>query len=63
MSFTVLPGGRVRLWVRLSRANFRILTLNRRISTRVTVILKNSAGLTRTSSRRITLQAPPPLRR
>src|SRR5205085_10734759 len=50
MSFTVLPSGKVRLWVRLSRANFRILTLNRRITTRITVIVTNAAGRTRTST-------------
>ena len=57
-SFAVLPGGKVTLRLRLSRANLRILTLNRRISTRITVTLENAAGVTTTSSRKITLKAP-----
>ncbi len=57
-SFTVLPSGRVTLRIRLSSTNFRILTLNRRIPIRVTVILRNPAGLTRAANRRITLRAP-----
>jgi hypothetical protein len=54
----VRPGGKVTLSIRLSRANRRILRLNRRIATRVTVVLENAAGATSTSSRTITLKAP-----
>lgn len=60
-SFTVLPNGRVTLRILLSRANFRILTLTRTIPIRVTVILRNAAGLTRVASWRITLKAPKPV--
>jgi DNA-binding beta-propeller fold protein YncE len=59
-SFTVLPSGRVTLRIFLSRANFRILTLDRKIPIRVAVILRNAAGLTRVASWRITLMAPKP---
>jgi hypothetical protein len=50
--------GKVTLRLRLSKRSFRILRLNRSIRTRVTVILKNSAGLTSTASKRVTLKAP-----
>ena len=56
--FAVRPGGTVTLAVRLSRANRRILRLNRTITTRVTVVLRNAAGSTATSSRKLTLAAP-----
>ena len=56
--FAVRPGGTVKLAVRLSRANRRILRLNRTITTRVTVVLRNAAGSTSTSSRKLTLEAP-----
>jgi hypothetical protein len=36
----------------------RVLKLNRKISTRVTVTLKNAAGLTSSASKSITLKAP-----
>jgi hypothetical protein len=52
------PGGTVTLAVRLSRANRRVLRLNRTITTRVTVVLGNAAGSTTTSSRKLTLEAP-----
>ena len=56
--FTVLPGGQVTLEIQLSRESLRILTLNRRLATRVTVVVRNAAGLTSTATRRITLEAP-----
>ena len=56
--FAVRPGGTVTLAVRLSRANRRILRLNRTITTRVTVVLGNAAGSTATSSRKLRLEAP-----
>ncbi len=59
-SFVVDPGGKVALTIRLSKANRRILRLNRRISTRVTVVLTNADGLATRSSRTITLRAPRP---
>lgn len=57
-SFTVPASGKVTLRIRLSKRSFRILRLNRRIRTRVTVTLRNAAGLTSTASKRITLKAP-----
>ena len=56
--FAVRPGGTVRLAVKLSRASRRILRLNRTITTRVTVTLRNAAGSTSTASRKLTLEAP-----
>jgi DNA-binding beta-propeller fold protein YncE len=56
--FTVPAGGTVTLRLRLSRTNLRILKLNRRIRTRVTVTLTNAAGLSSASSTVITLRAP-----
>jgi DNA-binding beta-propeller fold protein YncE len=57
-SFTTPSAGKVSLRLRLSKRSFRILRLNRTIRTRVTVILKNSAGLTSTASKSVTLKAP-----
>ena len=56
-SFTVPASGRVRLNVKLSRKNFRILKLNRNIRTRVTVTLANSSGLTSSARKNIRLKA------
>jgi hypothetical protein len=41
---------------------FRLLTRKRKIRTRVTVTLKNAAGLTSTAGKTITLEAPKPRR-
>jgi len=57
-SFTTPAAGKVTLRMRLSKRSFRILRLNRTIRTRVTVTLKNSAGLTSTASKVVTLKAP-----
>ena len=57
-SFSVSPSGRVTLRIRLSRQRFRILQLNRKIRTRLTVTLGNAAGLTSTAGKQITLEAP-----
>jgi Divergent InlB B-repeat domain len=57
-SFTVPANGRVTLKLRLSKKNFRILTLNRKIRTRMTVKLTNAAGLSSTAGKKITLKAP-----
>jgi len=57
-AFTVPVSGTVTLSIRLSKKKFRILKLNHKIRTRVTVTLKNAAGLTSTASKRITLKAP-----
>ena len=59
-SFTVPASGNVTLTIRLSRKNFRILQLNRKIRTRVTATLRSAAGLTSTASKTITLRAPRP---
>jgi hypothetical protein len=59
-SFSVPASGEVRLEIRLSNKNLRILKLNRKIRTRVSVILKNAAGLTSTASTWISLKAPNP---
>ena len=56
-SFTVPASGRVTLKVELSKRNFRILKLNRKIRTRVTVTLK-SAGQTSRASKNVMLTAP-----
>jgi hypothetical protein len=56
--FTVQAGGKVTLRVKLSARNLRVLKLNRRIRTRVTVTLANPAGLTSEASKLITLRAP-----
>jgi Ca2+-binding RTX toxin-like protein len=57
-SFTVPASGQVTLRVKLSAKSLRILKLNREIRTRVTVTLKNAAGLTSTASKTIRLKAP-----
>ena len=57
-SFTVPAGRKVTLRIRLSKKNYRILKRNRTIRTRVTVTLKNAAGLTSTASKTIRLKAP-----
>ena len=62
-SFTVPASGRVTLRLKLSKKAFRILNLNRKIRTRVTVSLKNAAGLSSTASKPITLKAPKKKRR
>jgi CSLREA domain-containing protein len=62
-SFTVPARGKVTLRIGLSEKALRILKLNGTIRTRVTVTLKNKAGLNSTASKRITLRAPEPHRR
>jgi hypothetical protein len=57
-SFSVPAGGKVTLRLKLSKTNLRILKLNRKIRTRVTVKLTNAAGLTSTANRQVTLKAP-----
>ena len=57
-SFTTPAAGKVTLRMRLSKTSFRILRLNHTIRTRVTVTLKNSAGLTSTASKVVTFKAP-----
>ena len=57
-SFTVPADGKVTLKLTLSKKNLRILKLSRTISTRVTVTLKNAAGLKSTASKPVTLKAP-----
>ena len=56
-SFRVPPGGKRTLRLRLSKRNFRILKLNRKIRTRVTVTLR-AGGLTSKARKRVTLLAP-----
>ena len=57
-SFAAPASGQVTLKMKLSAKSLRILKLNREIRTRVTVTLKNAAGLTSTASKTITLKAP-----
>jgi hypothetical protein len=61
--FTVPGSGRVTLKIKLSKKRLRILKRNRKIRVLVTVTLKNSAGLTSTATKRITLKAPKQKRR
>ena len=61
--FRVGSSGRVKLRIRLSKKHLRTLRLNRSIRVRVTVTLENSAGLTSTASKTITLKPPKPKRR
>ena len=61
--FRVGSRGRVKLRIRLSKKDLRILRRNRSIRVRVTVKLENSAGLTSTASKTITLKPPKPKRR
>jgi len=58
-AFNVPADGKVELKLRLSKKKFRILKLNRRISTRATVTLTNTAGLTSKAGKRVKLKAPP----
>lgn len=60
MAFTVRPGGTVAVGGRLSKESFRVLKLKGRVPTRVTVTLQDAAGLTTTTSRTISLEAPRP---
>ena len=62
-SFTVPASGKVTLTIKLSKKNLRILKLNRKIRTQVTVKLRNTAGLTSSASKKITLKASKPRRR
>ena len=55
-AFTVPSSGKVTLRIKLSRKNLRILRLNRRIRLRVTVKLRNAAGLSSTATRTLTLR-------
>jgi 6-phosphogluconolactonase (cycloisomerase 2 family) len=57
-SFTVPAGGKVTLKLTLSKRNLRILKLNHKIRTRVTVMLKNAAQLKSTASKTVALKAP-----
>ena len=57
-SFTVPATGKVTLRLRLSKKAFRILKLNRKIRTRVTVSLTNAAALSSKASTQVTLKAP-----
>lgn len=50
--------GKVTLKVKLSKKKFRILKRNRKIRTRVTVILRNAALLTSKASKKFKLKAP-----
>ncbi len=58
--FTVPAGGKVSLTVKLSQVNLTILQRNTRLSTRATVTLESTTGLTSTASKAITLRAPRP---
>ena len=57
-AFTVPTDGRVKLTLRLSKKNFRLLKRKRKLRTRATVTLVNTAGLTSTAKKRVTLKAP-----
>jgi len=57
-SFTVPAGGNVRLKVKLSRRSLRILRLNRRIRTRLTLTLTDAAGRKTTLHHAMTFRAP-----
>ena len=57
-TFTVPTNGEVKLKLRMSKKKFRILKRERRIRTRVTVTLANTAGLTSTATKRVKLKAP-----
>jgi hypothetical protein len=56
--FTVPASGKVTLRYRLSRKSFRALKRKRRAKTRVTVTLRNFAGLTSKATKKVTLKAP-----
>ena len=55
-SFTVPSSGTVTLNVKLSRKNLTILRRNRKIKTRVTVTLRNSAGASSVATTTVTLK-------
>jgi hypothetical protein len=55
---TAPASGQITLRIKLSARSLRVLKLNRELRTRVTVTLKNAAGLTSTASKKITLKAP-----
>jgi DNA-binding beta-propeller fold protein YncE len=55
-SFRVPVTGKVALRPTLSRKNLRILKLNGKVRTRVTVVLKNAVGLSSTASKIVTLR-------
>jgi ribosomal protein L28 len=57
-ALVVPASGHVTLKIRLSATAFRILKLNGKIRTRVTVTLKNGAGRTSKASDTVTLRAP-----
>jgi Ca2+-binding RTX toxin-like protein len=57
-SFTAPTSGQVTLKMKLSAKSLRVLKRNHQIRTRVTVMLKNAAGLTNTTSKTVTLKAP-----
>ena len=61
--FTVRRGSEVTVGGRLSKANFRALKLNREISSRLTVVLRDAAGQTSTAQHTVTFEAPPQRRR
>jgi hypothetical protein len=57
-SFTVPASGKVSLKLKLSKRAFRILVRKRKLRTRVTVTLRNAAGLTSEASKTIKLKTP-----
>src|SRR5262249_54989748 len=57
-SFTVPASGKVTLNLTLSKRSLRILKLNHKIRTRVTVMLKNAAQLKSTATKTVTLETP-----
>jgi hypothetical protein len=57
-TFTVPASGKVTLRFRLSRKSFRALKRKRQVKTKLTVTLRNSAGLTSKATKRVTLKAP-----
>ncbi len=62
-TFKVPKSGKVRLKLKLSARNRRILRRYKKLRIKVTVKVRNSANLTRTASVRITLKAPRPRRK
>ena len=57
-SFTVPASGKVTLKAKLSKKNFRILRLNRKVRASAAVTLKNAAGLTSNAAKTVTFKAP-----
>jgi PKD repeat protein len=57
-SFRVPVNGKVNFRIRLSSENLRLLKRNHKIRARVTVELKNAAGLSSTASKIVTFKAP-----